>query len=101
MPRLRVAKQAKRDLLEIWLYIARDSVANARRFDSFLRRKFRGLAKTPGLGRSRDELGSGCRSLPVGNYVVLYRHQRGIVEILKVINGARDLDNILRPAAEE
>ncbi|MDA1314117.1 MAG: type II toxin-antitoxin system RelE/ParE family toxin [Acidobacteria bacterium] len=94
MARLRISKQARAELLEITIHIARDSLASARRFDSFLREKFRRLARTPGIGRSRDELSPGCRSFPVGRYIILYRHQRGIVEILNVIHGARDLGSI-------
>ncbi len=70
MGRFRVSKDARADLINIWVYIARDSVENAERLNLLFHDKFKALAAHPGAGRSREELGPGIRSFPVGNYVI-------------------------------
>lgn len=52
------------------------------------------MAAQPNMGRGRDELTEGLRSLPVGRYVIFYRHIPGGVEIIRVLHGSRDLDAI-------
>lgn len=46
------------------------------------------------MGRTRPELLSNLRSIPIGNYVIYYiPRQRGI-EIVRVLHGSRDLDSL-------
>ena len=56
------------DLAEIWDY----SEARADAFVATIDAKLQTLAKQPGIGRPRDELVSGLRSLPIGRYVIFY-----------------------------
>ncbi len=51
------------------------------------------LAGFPHAGRSRDgDFGSGCRSVAVGEYVIVYCVENVDVLILRVVHGRRDLD---------
>lgn len=86
--------QALIDLSEIWAYIAEDSIANADAFAALIDNKPHLLAKQPGMGRSRPELGQGLRSFVVGHYVVFYRPGSKGIEIVRVLHGARDIDTI-------
>ncbi|HXY77342.1 MAG TPA: type II toxin-antitoxin system RelE/ParE family toxin [Candidatus Acidoferrales bacterium] len=91
----RVASKATADLDDIWFYVADESgsteVAN-RLIDSITNR-FYILADFPHLGRARDEdFGSGMRSHPVGEYVIVYCVEHGEVLILRVVHGRRDLE---------
>ncbi len=53
------------------------------------------LAQTPKAGRERKELRHDARSFPEGNYLIIYRIiLSDDVEILRVLHGARDLDEI-------
>src|SRR5882672_3606938 len=93
----RVAPQAIGDLDGIWYYVAKESgnleIAN-RLIDSIVDR-FVLLASHPRLGRVRDEdLGTGSRSLPVGDYVIVYCVEGHDVLILRVVHGRRDMDAI-------
>jgi plasmid stabilization system protein ParE len=45
----------------------------------------------PELGRSRDELCQGCRSLLVKKYLVFYRLLPNAIEIVRVLHGSRNL----------
>ena len=92
MARFRVSRRAKDDLLEIWVYVAADSAANADRLHGLLHRKFTSLADSPYMGRGRPELGPGIRSFPVGNYVVFYRVFPDRIEMVRVLSRFRDIN---------
>jgi len=92
MTPVHISDQAEADLDAIWLHIATDSPVNG---DRFLERLVKTLTNTlstaPLAGRSRDEFEVGLRSFPVEGYVAFYRVREGIVEIVHIIHGARDL----------
>jgi len=88
----RVSGRARRDLIEIWRYIANDSESAADRFIDLITQRFRLVGENPYAGRSRDELRPGYRSFPVGQFVVFYRLSESGVEIMHVLHGKRDLD---------
>ncbi len=97
MSKLRVSRDAAADLDEIWLYIAkRGGVEAAQRHINHLTGKFDIIALTPGMGRERNELKSGIRSHAVDDYVVYYRQKKGLVTILHVMHGARDVKELFR-----
>jgi toxin ParE1/3/4 len=89
--RLVRSPRAIRDLLEIWTYIAQDDPAAADRLVDGLDLRMRVLLEQPFLGRSRPELAPGLRTLPSGNYLILYRVGAGRIEIVRCVHGARRL----------
>lgn len=91
MARIRMSRAA---LLEIWLFIAQDSLPNAERYTSLLHEKFGTLSRQPRIGRARDELRIGMRSFPVGNYIIFYREIPGGILVLRVIHAARDVGRV-------
>lgn len=93
MPLLVVFTRAARsDLVEIWTWIADDDPETADRFVGRLRDAALALGRTPGMGRGRDELAVGVRSFPVGRHVIFYRVESDAVQVLRVLNGYRDVD---------
>jgi toxin ParE1/3/4 len=94
----RLAPRARADLDAIWEYLARESRSEAladQQIDSITER-FDLLARHPLLGRARDDdMGSGRRSFPVGQHVIVYRIVGGDVSILRVVHGRRDLGALL------
>ena len=90
MKRVRVTNDAERDLDEIWLYIARDSVEAANRLIDELTSRFPLLGSSPQMGRLREELKLNLRSHAVGNYIIYYRETQRGVSILRVVHGSRD-----------
>jgi toxin ParE1/3/4 len=93
---LRFSEQAERDLVEIGNFIARDNPANAARFIARLEEHCNLLTRHPLIGRVRDDLLPGLRSLPFGRYIIFYRLMDGVVEIVRVFHAARDLRRALR-----
>ncbi len=100
MRQLRYLEQAKSDLLQIKRYLARESGSNALalRYMEKLRQECRRLAEAPGmLGRARPELMEGMRSIPHGNYVIFFRYDDSSVEIVSIVEGHRDIEELFRP----
>ena len=91
----RVAQRAEADLDDIWLYVAKESssIEIANRLIDTITDRFFVLASFPYIGRSRDEdFGPGCRTLAVGEYVIVYCIENEDALILRVVHGRRDLD---------
>lgn len=87
----RLTRRARRDILNIWSHIAEDSESAADGFIDLLLHHFRLLGDVPYAGRQREELRSGYRSFPVGDYLIFYRIQEPGVRIMHVVHGRRDL----------
>lgn len=96
MTKVRLSKRAKRDLDEIWLYIAQDSTKTADDFVDLLVSKLPLLAEQPEMGSRRTELAPDLRSFPVKNYLILYRKRESWLEIVRIVSGYRDLKGLFR-----
>ena len=92
--RFRFSRRAEADLADIAAYIARDSPTRAVGFLRELRQHCRKLLTFPHARRLRPELGEGVRLSVFGNYVVLYVVHPDLLEIRRVVHGARDLADI-------
>lgn len=92
----RVTRRARRDILEIWERIAQDSLQHADLFVDRLVRQFQLLGQNPYLGRKRDELIAGSRSIALGDYLVFYSVTNPGVRVLHVVHGRRNLERLLR-----
>lgn len=92
MPELIIPDVVEQDLLEIWLYIAEDSPANADQFLDRLNEKAKKLAEFPLMGTERPELAHQLRCFAVDRYVIYYRplaNEIGI-ELVRVLPSSRD-----------
>ena len=77
--------------------IVEDSENRADAFIDSIDRKLHELADSPHIGRSRAELLAGLSSFPFGRYIIFYLIIPGGIEIVRVLNGARDIDPQFRP----
>ena len=94
MARVTRRPHAVDDIVEIWDYIADDSVAAADTWVDRLDTQLELLATQPLMGRARDELMPGIRSFPFGRYVIFYMPQPGSVDVVRLLHSARDVDAI-------
>jgi toxin ParE1/3/4 len=94
----RLSRNVKAELDDIWAYIAVESASLeiADRVVETITDTFLQLSKHPNLGRSRDDLRFGLRTIAVGSYVVIYRIDGNNVRILHVVHGRRDLRSVIR-----
>jgi toxin ParE1/3/4 len=95
MARIVQSPAAEDDLLEIWMGLAANNVSAADRLLNDLRDATQLLATQPLIGKARREFGAGIRSFPVRDYVLVYRPILGGVELVRVVHGARDLEQVL------
>ncbi len=91
MPRIRRRDQAREQLEDIWLYVARDNEDAADRLLDRIEAALFDLAQRPKMGRVRPELGQDLRSFVVGSYVLFYRIVADGVLLVAVIHGSRDI----------
>lgn len=87
--------EAEQDVTDIWNYWARQ--ASPAVADDLLRAVGRAIARLqewPFSGRKRDELIAGLRSAGARPNVIFYRLKDGRVEIVRVLDGRRDIDAI-------
>jgi toxin ParE1/3/4 len=97
MYHLRYRKQAREDLLTIRAYIAKRSGNStiARQFIARLKAECENLATLPGmLGTARPELLPNIRSIPYGNYVIFFQYQEKYLDIIMIVEGHQDIDNM-------
>jgi toxin ParE1/3/4 len=100
--RLVVLPRADADVVEIFARIAADDVAAADRFKTTVHRECAILTQFPEFGRARRYRGrdvGDLRSFPLSgfrNWLVFYRVRSDVIEIVRVLHGARDLRRALR-----
>ena len=95
MARVTIRPQAVADIEEIWEFIAADSIVAADKWVDDLDEKMNLWATQPMMGRGRDELAHGVRSLAFGRYLVFFSPLADGIDVVRVLHGARDIDNRL------
>ncbi len=86
---------ASRDLEAILDYIAeQNSIDRSEAFLKQVNAKCQRLTQFPAMGRQRDELATGVRSLPLGKYLLIYREIEAGVEMLRIVSGYQDLESL-------
>jgi toxin ParE1/3/4 len=95
MAKVRYSKLASTDLYENSEFIARDKPEAAYRWVEKIESACQTLATNPEMGQSRISKNHGpCRSFSCGNYVIFFRGLVDGVEIIHIVRGERDLDNV-------
>ena len=87
---------AEIDLAEILDHLDERNPQTAERLATAIDDRSKLLSQLPLLGRTREELGPGLRSLVVEQYVLFYRVTATAVQVLRILHGARDIDTIMR-----
>ena len=95
MPRILRTHPASDDLRQIWLFIAEDNVAAADGLIDEVERTLRLLARYPQMGQSVEEYRPGLRRLTLSNYLLFYEPIEGGIRLVRVLHGARRLEDLL------
>ena len=85
---------AVRDLAAITDWIARENLGAALRFYDQVDRLLDSIARSPQLGESVDQLAPGMRRFTLGNYLLFYRQVEDAIELVRVLHGARQIDDL-------
>jgi toxin ParE1/3/4 len=95
MMRLRISSLARLDLDIVYDRIAADKPGAARGWLNRTMEQFTRLARNPQIGEARDEIRPSLRSISHGNYVIYFRSREAEVEIVRILHGARDVQDLL------
>jgi toxin ParE1/3/4 len=96
MSRFKISTGAAQDLENIWSYVASNNIAAADNLFDKLREKFAKLAKFPQMGQGCDYLAASLRSFTVGSYLIFYRILDEGIEIVRIIHGSQDIEQIFK-----
>jgi toxin ParE1/3/4 len=101
MAEVRRSAQAEIDLETILEDLQQNNPAAAERYATAFYDKGQMLAQFPEIGRSRPEIAPNLRSTLVHPYVVFYRLEGDVVQIIRILHGKRDLRRIMQEEAEQ
>ena len=87
-----ISGKARRELLQIYAYLAERNSAAAESVIQEVNRKLENLTHFPFIGRERPNISPGLRSLVVRNYVIFYDVAHDQITIYRVIDGRMDID---------
>ncbi len=91
------SSEARRDLLEIWEYIALDDVDAADRVEREIQQAVSMLVRNPEAGHLRRDLTSKpVRFWTIYSYLIIYDPDARPLEIVRILSGYRDLAILLK-----
>jgi len=92
-----IQSQARLDLLEIWHYIAPNSISAANKVIDRIHQEINGLAEMPGKGHRRaDVRNAGYRFWRVYSYMIAYIFDDKTITIIRVVHGSRNFRRLFR-----
>ncbi|GAB4302529.1 MAG: type II toxin-antitoxin system RelE/ParE family toxin [Oscillatoriaceae cyanobacterium] len=96
MRALRITAPASQDLEEISEYFLEKSIEAGDRFVQKFTQKCQHLARFPYVGKSYAEIRPGLRGILLMGYIVFYQVVEDDIEILRVVSGYRNLQDIFQ-----
>ncbi|HUF09206.1 MAG TPA: type II toxin-antitoxin system RelE/ParE family toxin [Rhodothermales bacterium] len=87
-----ITPRARRDLLEIWEYIAVDSEREADALADEFGGVFSLIDDNPHMGRARNEIQESLRSFPLRSYVIFYTSAEEGIEVIRVLHARQDVE---------
>ncbi len=88
--------EARRDLLEIWEFIARNDLDTADRVEREIEQAITRLARNPRIGHVRPDLTSKpVRFWGVYSYLIIYDPEARPLEVVRILSGYRDVAVLL------
>jgi toxin ParE1/3/4 len=93
-----LAPDAAVDLVQIWRYLRQhSSLATANRIESTILEKILFLAGSPGAGHWRNGLtDEKVKFFPVYSYLIVYRPDTKPLQVVSILHGRRDVEQVLR-----
>ena len=96
-PRLIWSPDANKDLMSIWQYGVEEwseEIAEKHLFE--IEHMCGRLIETSMLGKSRDEIIAGMKSITVRPHVIFYKVSKGAIEIVRVLHQRIDVQDAFR-----
>ncbi|MFV0383631.1 type II toxin-antitoxin system RelE/ParE family toxin [Paracoccus sp. (in: a-proteobacteria)] len=96
MAKLVILPAARADLIDIGYFIALDNPPRAASFVAEIEAKIMEIGECHGSFQKRDDLHKGLCHARHGRYLIFFVENDDEVQIVRVIQGARDLPGLLR-----
>lgn len=94
--KLRLTSEARDDLRDVLQYTLETWGRKQRAtYKARILRTLRELARFPGLGRERNELGVDMRSFPVGQHLIVYRVDDKELIVTRIMHSRMDVEDEL------
>ena len=97
MAKLVILPAARADIIDIGDFIALDNPPRAASFMAEIETKIVEIGERPDSFQKRDDLHKGLRHAPHGRYLIFFIEKDGEVQIVRVLQGSRNLPRLLRP----
>jgi toxin ParE1/3/4 len=91
-----ISDKAKRDLLNLYSYLAERNPAAAATIIQAIDEKFAQLSRFPFIGPERSSLSQGLRGVVVRTQLIFYTVGQDRITIVRVIDGRMDVDEELQ-----
>lgn len=89
--------EARRDLFEIWEFIAQDNLDQADQVEWEIEQAIKRLAENPNLGHSRRDLTSkAVRFWRVYSYLIVFDPDTHPLEVVRILSGYRDVAALIK-----
>lgn len=104
---IRFARRVRTDIIRIFNFISQRSPQTAERVCEAIHRSIQELADIPGAGRAWESSRAMLQGMRVTtvrsyrNYLIFFRLTGNIVEVFRVVHGARELDSIVDQIQED
>jgi toxin ParE1/3/4 len=92
--RVRLSRQAERDLVAIGSWLADRNPRAAGELIETLRKRVVALSENPMVGRLREDLAEDMRGQVVAPYLILYRIEGDEIFVVRIVDGRRDLNEL-------
>ncbi len=90
-----LSPEAISDLQDIYLFTIDEwGEKQAEKYLNEIYAVFDRLTQHHSIGRSRDELEAGLRSIPIGAHVIFFMLWQSDIAIVRVLHGARDVESV-------
>lgn len=96
-----ISPQANQDLEAIIDYFVTHNIDAGERFIDEFNKKCRYLANFPNMGRSYANIKDYLRGVPLDGYIIFYRVADSGIEVLRVVNGYRDLESLFTDSDDD
>lgn len=95
--RVRITRQAREDLIDIWDYLADSHIQTANDCIDRITARCHQLADFPELGPDRSTIFKGARLLVIERWLIFYRITRDEVQIVRIVDASRNLRSLSFP----
>ncbi|TAG88194.1 MAG: type II toxin-antitoxin system RelE/ParE family toxin [Oscillatoriales cyanobacterium] len=91
---------AVQDLDDICEYIAGNNYSAASKLFGRIRERCKVTADFPNMGKSYSQLSTSLRGFIVDDYIVFYYPREDGIDVVRVVNGDRDLESLFSDSDE-